>query len=60
MDKKLYTFLGSAFMLLHSDPPFASVSATYKKPGMKRRNTKGKRAIAEPDKQVVGHPALAV
>jgi hypothetical protein len=50
MDKKLLLFLGSALLLLHSDPLFASAIASPKKPDIKRRNKEVKRAVAEPDK----------
>jgi hypothetical protein len=51
MDQKLLFFLSSAFLLLHSDPPFASAAASPKKRGTKCRNKEGKRAVAEPDEQ---------
>jgi len=51
MDQKLVLFLSSAFLLLHSDPPFARAMGSPKKPGIKCRNKEGKRAVAEPDEQ---------
>jgi hypothetical protein len=51
MDQKLLLFLSSAFLLLHSDPLFASATASPKKPGIKCRNKEGKRAVAKPDEQ---------
>jgi hypothetical protein len=55
MDQKLVLFLSSAFLLLHSDPPFASAIAPPKKPGIECRNKEGKRAVVEPDEQELSH-----
>jgi hypothetical protein len=43
MDKKFLRFLGKAFLLLHPAPPSAGVSASHKKPEIKRRKKQGKR-----------------